>query len=51
MFSVFSLIGPGEFPMRPEVWFEGKVGSNRMPESSSFAGKRSAENRNGDVRG
>lgn len=36
--------------MRPEVWFEGKMGSNRMPESSTFAEKRSAENRNGDVR-
>lgn len=37
--------------MSPEVWFEGKVGSNRKSESSAFAGKRSAENRTGDVRG
>lgn len=39
------------FPMRPEVQFEGKVGSNRKSESSAFAGKRSDENRTGVVRG
>lgn len=44
---VFSFIGHGEFPGRPEGWFEGKAGSSRKSESSTSAGKRSAENRAG----
>ena len=41
---VISLIGPGEFPGRPEEWFEGKAGSSGKSESWASAGNRGAEN-------
>lgn len=43
VFPVFLLIGPGEFPVRPEEWFEGKAGSSGKSESPASAGNRGAE--------